>query len=170
MHLKIIISTLIVVCTIHENIMRLLCVCNVSAKCLDKLRAVCVSHLIDPHPHWIWLRHILFTPDFSRLTEPVRELSAVFFIGHCTVICYTCGASCCIQNYSNFLEILGLDMEGFLGVFLQVGTLTEVEIRSAYRAHIIFDTNNFHSKRAAPLVKESKCGLEHLMLFSQVFW
>ncbi len=50
----------------------------------------------------------------------------------------------------------GYHADGFLGVFLQAGTPTEVETRSAYRAHFIFDTNNFLSARASGPAGERK--------------
>lgn len=46
--------------TLFNVILSGCCVCNVSVRCFDKMLAVCVSHLIDPHPHGIRLRHELF--------------------------------------------------------------------------------------------------------------
>lgn len=74
------------------------------------------------------------------------------------------------KSHSFLLEIAG-GMRWVFSVFsCEQGTPTEVETRSAYRAHFMLDTNNFHSARAALAVKESSYGLGYLMLFRVVFY
>lgn len=49
------------------------CVCNLSVYRFDKMRAVCVSHLIDPHPRRISTASQFSALDSSYFTAPRSE-------------------------------------------------------------------------------------------------
>lgn len=111
-----------------------------------------------------------FTRDFSRFPKPCSEVFGSCFFGHCAITSRGCRFGFCIQNYIRFWRSL-VGCGGFSRCFpASKGRRTEVETRSAYRAHFRLDTNNFHSVRAALAAKESSYGLEYLMLFRVAFY
>lgn len=154
-----------VVLSVLLYILGLLYVCNLSVKRLDMSQAVCVSHLINPHPCWIWLRHVLFTPDSKRFSQHLHWILCSCLIKHYTRTSLEGSFTFCIWNFFIFPCLrFRLRCGWFSRCFpASWGHRPKVETRSAYRAHFILDTNNFHSARAARSVKESNYGLEYVM-------
>lgn len=113
-----------------------------------------VSHLIDPHPYGIWLRHKILSPDLNALQSDFYSVVPFNVAWQLFVVQ---GDDYC--NFSSCLHCLGYCINGSLGVFggWGVGTPTKVEIWSAYRAHFVSTQTTFSVReRTAPFVGQRR--------------
>lgn len=84
----------------------------------DKMQAVSVPHLIDPHPQqqrWIWLRHKVFLQNLTHFTLLKVNFCALFHVTY-SFILFEKLVHAILQT---FFENLMLNVQSPFGVFLQ---------------------------------------------------